>query len=294
MRGERRRSRTLLAPLVVLTVALLALDAASGAGGVTDRLRGAVSAVIGPAQGATGGIARAVSDAVAGLTGASRRRLDDLQRQNDALRLAELASADERRRVAELDALLRTAGLGQYRIVPARVVAMAPEQAPRRVVTLDAGSRDGVRAEMTVLSGRGLVGRVVSVGPTTCDVLLVTDPSFSVGVRVEASGLIGVATGSSGSSPMSLQLLDAQTAVPPGSRLVTLGSAGNRPFVPGVPVGTVAGVRTSPGTLSRIGTVTPFVTPATVDLVGVVVQAPRTDPRDAVLPARPATPVAKK
>ena len=87
---------------------------------------------------------------------------------------------------------------------------------------------------------------------------------------------------------MRLSLLDAQTDVRRGARLVTLGSAGDRPFVPGVPVGEVRGVRITPGTLSRSGTVTPYVDPGRLDLVGVVVQPPRTDPRDAVLPPRPA------
>ena len=57
--------------------------------------------------------------------------------------------------------------------------------------------------------------------------------------------------------------------------------------MPGVPVGQVTSVQTSPGTLSRTGRVQPFVVPATTDLVGVVVQPPRRDPRDAVLPPRP-------
>jgi rod shape-determining protein MreC len=286
VRRSPRRSRTVLAPLVVLTVCLILLDVAAGPGGATDRLRGVAAAVLGPAERAVSGSWRALSDAGRGLTGASRRESDDLRRQNDALRLAARAGEDDHRRAAELDALLHTAGLGGYRIVPARVLALSAQQDPQRLATLDAGSRDGIRREMTVLSGQGLVGRVVRVGPTTCDVLLVTDPSFSVGVRLEASGLIGVATGG-GDEPMGLRLLDAQTRVSPGARLVTLGSAGGSPFVPGVPVGEVRSVRTSPGTLSRTGRVEPYVLPATTDLVGIVVQPPRTDPRDAVLPPRP-------
>jgi rod shape-determining protein MreC len=86
---------------------------------------------------------------------------------------------------------------------------------------------------------------------------------------------------------MRLSLLDAQTDVRRGARLVTLGSAGDRPFVPGVPVGAVRDVRITPGTLSRSGTVTPYVDAGRLDLVAVVVQPPRTDPRDAVLPPRP-------
>ncbi|GMA85729.1 hypothetical protein GCM10025868_09790 [Angustibacter aerolatus] len=178
------------------------------------------------------------------------------------------------------------AGLGGYRVVPARVVAVAQRQDDAHRVTVDAGTRDGVRPEMTVLDGDGLVGRVLRAGPTTADVLLVTDPDFSVGVRLERTGRIGVATGA-GDDPMHLNLLDAQTDVQPGARLVTLGSEGDRPFVPGVPVGEVRSVQISPGTLSRSGTVAPFVDPGTLDLVGVVVQAPRTDPRDAVLPPKP-------
>ncbi|MGN6300812.1 MAG: rod shape-determining protein MreC, partial [Angustibacter sp.] len=124
------------------------------------------------------------------------------------------------------------------------------------------------------------------VGRTQCDLLLVTVACFWVGVRVEWWGLVGVATGA-GSCPMRLRLLDAQTTVEAGARLVTLGSVGGSPFVPGVPVGEVQSVRTSPGTLSRSGRVRPYVQAATTDLVGIVVQPPRTDPRDAVLPPRP-------
>lgn len=286
VRRSPRRSRTVLAPLIVLTVALILLDLAAGPGGPTDRVRGVASAALGPAERVVSGSWRALSDAGRGLTGASRQDVDRLRRENDALRLAARASQDDHRRAAELDALLRTAGLGGYRIVPARVIALSAQQDPQRLATLDAGSRDGIRRDMTVLSGDGLVGRVLRVGPTTCDVLLVSDPSFSVGIRLEASGLIGVATGS-GDDPMRLRLLDAQTRVTAGARLVTLGSAGGSPFVPGVPVGEVSSVRTSPGTLSRTGRVTAYVNPATIDLVGVVVQPPRTDPRDAVLPPRP-------
>lgn len=286
MRRSPHRSRALLAPLVVLTVALLLLDVTAGPGGPTDRLRGIAAAVLGPAERLATQTGRALSDAARGLSGGTRRELDALRRENDALRLADRTAEDDRRRADELDALLRTAGLGRYRIVLARVVAVSAEQDPRRLVTLDAGSRDGIRAAMTVLSGQGLVGRVVRVAPTTSDVLLVTDPSFSVGVRLEASGLVGVATGAD-EAPMRLRLLDAQTRVTAGARLVTLGSAGGTPFVPGVPVGQVRDVRAAPGTLSRTGSVQPYVEPATVDLVGVVVQPPRRDPRDAVLPPRP-------
>jgi rod shape-determining protein MreC len=276
-----------LALLVVVALALVALDASVSSGGVTDRVRGAASAVLGPALGAVTGAAQAVGDAASALGGGPRREIDRLKRENASLRLQAAASDDDRRRAHELDDLLRTAGLGRYRIVPARVIAVAAGQDVVRSVTIDAGSRDGVRTDMTVICGQGLVGRVRRVGPLTADVLLLTDPGFSVGVRLEATGRIGVARGA-GDQPMRLELLDAQTSVEPGARMVTLGSVGDLPFVPGVPVGEVLDVQRSPGTLSRTGSVRPFVDPGALDLVGVVVEPPRTDPRDAVLPPRPA------
>ena len=142
----------------MLTLALLLLDLFAAPGGASDRVRGVTSTVLGPAEGLVSGAGRAVSDAAAGLTGRNREQLDDLRRQNDALRLAARAAQDDQRRAQEADALLKTAGLGRYRMVAARVVAISPQQAARRMVTLDAGSRDGVKTELTVLSGQGLVG----------------------------------------------------------------------------------------------------------------------------------------
>jgi rod shape-determining protein MreC len=276
----------LLALLVVVARALLAVDASASRGGVTDRIRSAAAAVLGPAVDGVSTAGQRIGDAVSALRGGHRREVDELKRQNASLRLQAAASEDDRRRAQELDDLLRTAGLGRYRIVPARVIAVSGQLDGASSVTIDAGSRDGVQVDMTVICGDGLVGRVRRVGPLTADVLLLTDPGFSVGVRLESTGRIGVVRGA-GDGPMRLELLDAETTVESGARLVTLGSVGDRPFVPGVPVGEVRDVRRSPGTLSRTGSVRPFVDVGELDLVGVVVEPPRTDPRDAVLPPRP-------
>jgi len=56
-----------------------------------------------------------------------------------------------------------------------------------------------------------------------------------------------------------------------------------------VPVGVVRSVQGSPGSQTRTAVVAPYVDFTSLDLVGVVVQPPRTDPRDAVLPPKPST-----
>ena len=81
-----------------------------------------------------------------------------------------------------------------------------------------------------------------------------------------------------------VEFLDPQLKVKPGAVIVTLGSAGDAPFVPGVPVGTVRQVVSTPGALTHTVLVTPYVDATSVDTVAVVVQPPRTDPRDAMVP----------
>jgi rod shape-determining protein MreC len=144
---------------------------------------------------------------------------------------------------------------------------------------------------MTVLDGDGLVGRVKTVGPSTSTVLLAIDPESSVGVRLEGSMQVGFTTGQglARGGDLDLQLLDAQAGVERGDRLVTFGSQGDTPYVPGVPVGTVVSVSGQPGSQTRSAVVDPYVDFTALDLVGVVVEPPRKDPRDAVLPPRPGT-----
>jgi rod shape-determining protein MreC len=87
-----------------------------------------------------------------------------------------------------------------------------------------------------------------------------------------------------------VQLLNGKAKVKKGDRLVTFGSQADKPFVPGVPEGQVVRVDPAGGDLTRTIYVKPYVGFTKLDVVGVVVQAPRTDPRDEVLPSKPAKP----
>jgi rod shape-determining protein MreC len=71
-----------------------------------------------------------------------------------------------------------------------------------------------------------------------------------------------------------------------GQRLVSYGVKGGA-YVPGVPLGTITSVQGTPGQLTRIAKVAPYVDATSLDLVGVVIQGPRENPRDTVLPPKP-------
>jgi rod shape-determining protein MreC len=256
-----------------------------------DGARRAAATAFGPVE---NGVAAAV-DPVGNAMGAIRdsgerhNRIAALEQQNAALK-TKLGSDDRNRnRVRELDKMLKKSAAGQYGIKAAEVIAIGAAQGFSWTVTIDAGSNDGLKRDMTVINGDGLVGRVTTVGPDTATVLLANDPDFTVGTRMEKTDELGFATGQ-GDRPLSVQFLNGKAKVKKGDRLVTFGSSRDKPFVPGVPVGEVVRVDPSGGDLTRTVYVRPYVGFTRLDIVGVVVQAPREDPRDMVLPKQPAKP----
>lgn len=292
MNFDTKRNRVILAVLLVIAFALITVDLRGGDKSPLGGLRGFGAAVFGPIQRAVA----AVVDPVVSLAGSigdlpdAQDRIARLEKENAELRRQLNTHATDRHRAAGVDRLLRLAGTAQYRIVPAQVIAIAPAQGFSWAATIDSGTLDGLRADMTVISGDGLVGRVTSVGPVTSTVLLATDPTSTVGVRLAGSGEIGMVTGG-GNSPLQLEMLNPQLPLKVGDRLVSFGSRGGKPFVPGLPIGEVISVIPTPGQPTRRAVVRSYVNFGALDVVGVLVQPPRTDPRDSLLPPVPAPPV---
>jgi len=285
---DTRESRLLLVLLIAVAFALITVDIRGGEDSPVDGARQAAAAVFGPVEDGVATVVDPVGDAVSAVRDSGERhdRLATLEKENAALK-ARLGSDDRNRsRLNQLDKMLKSAGAGQYGIKGAEVIAIGAAQGFSWTVTIDIGANDGIKRDMTVLNGDGLVGRITTVGPSTSTVLLANDPDFTVGTRMEGSDELGFASGQ-GDRPLRVQLLNGKAKVKKGDRLVTFGSQADKPFVPGVPVGVVSRVDPSGGDLTRTIYVTPFVGFTKLDIVGVVVEAPRTDPRDTVLPAKP-------
>ncbi|OKJ10421.1 rod shape-determining protein MreC [Kitasatospora sp. CB01950] len=286
---DTRQSRLLLVLLVALAFALITVDIKGGQDSPLGAPRRAAASVLGPVEKAAAGAVDPVAGYIRAIrdAGTHQQRLDQITRENTDLR-QKLASSDAAAgRTKQLDDMLRTAGTGGYTVKAAQVIAIGAAQGFSWTITIDAGSDDGLTRDMTVIDGQGLVGRITTVAPTTATVLLASDPGFTAGVRLEGNNEIGFAAGQ-GASPMKIELLNGRAQVKAGDRLVTFGSQSGRPFVPGVPVGTVKEVQATPGQLTKTILVEPYVQFTRLDLVGVVVVPPRTDPRDAVLPPVPA------
>lgn len=288
---DTRESRLLLILLVAVAFALITVDIRGGDDSPLNGPRSAAASVFGPVESGVSRLVRPVADGLHSLrdSGSQADRIRALEQQNELLR-QQLSSSDlVKSRDGQLAKLLGLAGAGQYTIKVAQVVAIGASQNFSWTITIDIGANDGVQRDMTVINGEGLVGRVTTVAPTTSTVLLAVDPRFTVGARLEGSGEVGFGTGE-GDAPMRVELLNGHANAKVGDRLVTFGSENDKPFVPGVPFGTITQIVNTPGELTKTVLVQPFVSFTKLDLVGVVVQPPATDPRFAVLPPKPAPP----
>jgi rod shape-determining protein MreC len=251
--------------LLVLALALITLDfrdgGSSDAHSLGGRLFGPVERVAGDVTGWFRG------------GGGGSGEISALQKQNDQLR-AELAQAQtDETDARQLASLLHLSAKDRWKVVPATVIAAGGAYSD--TVTISAGSASGIAANETVLNGDGLVGTVVSVTASTATVQLATDASSTVGVRIAGTGQIGALSGTadsfSGSAPLHLTLFDATAALTPGEEVITFGSVGGRPYVPGVPIGTVTTVTTEPGSLTPTALVRPFADFTGLGGVGVVI-----------------------
>lgn len=106
-------------------------------------------------------------------------------------------------------------------------------------LTLNKGSQDGVEVGYVVTGPGGVVGRVVAVSPNTSRVLLVTDPTSQVGVKVSRSRSLGVVRGRADGRVV-LEFFETEPDVKAGDVIVT--SSFSRLFPKDLPLGRVESI----------------------------------------------------
>jgi rod shape-determining protein MreC len=110
--------------------------------------------------------------------------------------------------------------------------------ARRRMILINRGSRDGVFVGQAVLAAEGLLGQVVHVGPRTAEVLLLTDDTHAIPVRIARTGQRAIARGTGQGERMEVLHLPNNADVREGDLLVTSGLGGT--FPAGYPVASVS------------------------------------------------------
>ena len=269
-----RRARTVLAVLLAASIVLITIDFRQPDGGPTDRLQRLAITVFGPLQQAASAVVRPVADLVGGVAelGSLRRDNRRLQAEVDRLRAQERTYADLLRENQRLRGALGMARRCGCRTVGASVVASSGSNF-QLSVTVDAGSRQGVRRDMAVVDADGLVGRVTQVTADYATVLLITDPASGVAASLARGKAPGIVKGS-GSQLLSFQPVRAGTTVERGDPVVTQGYQGSV-FPAGLPIGVVERVDPA-GAASLVPRVAvrPYASLGALDQVAIVVDRP--------------------
>jgi len=284
--GGDNRGRLLIIVLIVTSLFLITLDLRGVQ--VIDGLRTGTQTALTPVQKAGSWAISPLRNFLSDVTslGRTRNKIEKLQAENDKLRLSLQNRRDADALLEQLKGVLDLAGTAGYKVVGAKVISQGSTTSFTQSITIDVGSNSGVRSNMTVLSGYGLVGVVKYVYPNSALVQLASDPAFRIGVRIAGSQQIGILSGQ-GTRRGVLQLLDNRSSIKKGDALLARGSQGGRPFVPGAPIGTVTNVDNSPGAVTQTADVKFYTNFSTLGVVAVVVSGEGADPRDALVPPKP-------
>ena len=178
-----------------------------------------------------------------GLIADYAQRQDDLVHGNEQLRRqlfqaqAQVqrfaAVSSENKRLREL--LAATRELKQPALM---AELMGIDRQPlRQQLTIDRGVSKGVTVGQAVVDAYGILGQVVHVDALSSKVLLITDPSHSIPVRVDRSGVRMVASGLGGDE-LELRFLPPQADIRIGDLVVSSGLG--EVFPASYPVGRVS------------------------------------------------------
>jgi len=131
---------------------------------------------------------------------------------------------------------------GRRRIAEVMNVSSDPSQ---HLVTINKGSKDGVYTGQPVLDATGVLGQVINTSVLTSKVLLITDNSHAIPVKVMRNGIRMIAKGSGLTNQLLLEQIPHTADIKIGDTLVTSG-LGMR-FPVGFPVAVINGVVTDLG-----------------------------------------------
>jgi rod shape-determining protein MreC len=198
-----------------------------------------------------------------------KRENDDLKQRLAAAEVTlqqQRAMADRARGLARLLQLRDSLSL---KTVAAEIIG-AGATPDFRTLTIDKGSRDGIRADMAVIAPAGIAGRVVIPSARSAKVQLLVDLNAAAGALIERTRAQGVVVGSGGDR-LRMDYVSDVADVLVGDVVVSSGIDGIYPK--GFAIGKVESLERSGGAYRRI-IVRPAVDFSSLEEVLVVVTPP--------------------
>ncbi|MFZ5640269.1 MAG: rod shape-determining protein MreC, partial [Bacillota bacterium] len=124
-------------------------------------------------------------------------------------------------------------------------------------MTINVGTNDGIAKNMAVITGKGLVGRVINVAQYSSEVMLIFDRNSSVGGLSQVTRTPGVLERDQDTGMLRMIHIPKDLPIREKQTIVTSGFGGIYP--PDLPVGMVIKVEIESNGLVKVATVRPFV-----------------------------------
>lgn len=198
---------------------------------------------------------------------------DELVQKNVAL---ELQMEQLRSALMELTAdssgieRMKADALAGYDLYRANVINNSLTHADN-YITLDKGENDGIRSEMGVIGGNGVVGIVYQTSPNYSVVIPILNSKSSISCKIKRSDYFGFLKWDGGSSQYAMvKDMPRHSLFSLGDTIVTSGHSAV--FPGGIPIGTVEDMRDSHDGLSYMLKVKLFTDFGTLDDVRVIAQ----------------------
>ncbi len=232
--AERPRPTLLLLVAAALTLLTLHIRGSQP----LDAFQQGVRDILEPLRTVTDTATDPLQTAWSGVFGYERLRAENERLAVELARLRGRSMSDDADREL-LERLLGEIGLDYMRLetVVVRILGTPPGNFGTHRIEVDAGSDDGLRPGLAVITGAGLVGRLQDVDRSRSTVILATHPEFLVGVRLVASQDEGLARGT-GRGTLRIEAgirLDADISW----NEVVVTSGGRSLLPPDIPVGRV-------------------------------------------------------
>lgn len=193
-----------------------------------------------------------------------------LKADNDKLRMENVYFRNQLATAENARALLAFQSKSPSKTVAARVIGNSTV-VTAKAVFIDRGTTSGVKKGMAVVTPEGIVGKVTAAYPLVSQVLLVTDPTLSVGVESQKGHVHGVLN--CGVGKCAIEQIQNEDRVDVGEWFFTSGE--DRIFPKGFPVGTV--ISSEPGQGARDVKINLSGSPGGIEEVLVVLQGVHTE-----------------
>ena len=250
MAGQSFTRRRVILILALTSILLITLDLRGSA--VVNIVRSAFGVVFQPVEGATRVVVRPLENTWHGITNyndvlAENRRLKDLVAYGEGASISAIASVREAQELLALNGLPTLAGISSC---TAQVVGESPSNFSQ-TVELNRGSECGIKVGMPVLNAAGMIGKITNVYKGRAVVMLLTDPSYSLAVKVVNSPPTTTTTTVPGASTNTTTTTSTTTTTIPR----TTTTAGIPGFTPGSTVAPSGGFTTTTGGSTGTGPV---------------------------------------